>query len=374
MFPARAKRVIFMYMQGAPSQYETFDYAPGLAESSGKAKNLMAPAFPFTKSGSSGLPISNLFPNLQKCADDLCLMNGMTTDSPAHPTATIELHTGSATFVRPSMESWVVYGLGTENQDLPALSPSIQPDKAARRSSARRPACLLRGTPYLTRAGKLPNIANPEMKSDTQRKQIDLIQSLSQDYLHQSKADAEMEGVIESYEMAFRMQTAAPGIFDLKSETDATQQAYGLNDATTHDFGTQCPLARRLAESGVRFIEISSGGWDHHNNLRQRMQVNARQIDQPLAALIADLKQRGMFEGTLLLRGGEFGRTTAGQGNDGRNHNSRGYTMLAAGGGMKSGFRYGATDLCPARLSKAKCTCTICMPPCCTCSVSITPS
>ncbi len=345
MFPARAKRVIFMYMQGAPSQYETFDYNPDLALSSAKSKNLMAPAFQFTKSGASGLPISDLFPSLQKQADELCVMNGMTTDSPAHPTATIELHTGSATFVRPSMGSWVVYGLGTENRDLPGfitINPAGQ-GGAQNFGSAFLPASY-EGTPYLTRAGKLPNIANPEMKSDAQRKQIDLIQSLNQDYLHQAKADAEMEGVIASYEMAFRMQTAAPGIFDIAPETDATKQAYGLNDAVTREFGTQCLLARRLAESGVRFIEISSGGWDTHNNLRQRMQQNARQIDQPIAALIADLKQRGMLQDTLLLWGGEFGRTTSGQGNDGRNHNSRGYTMWAAGGGVKAGFRYGATD------------------------------
>ncbi len=345
MFPARAKRVIFMYMQGAPSQYETFDYNPDLTTTSGKSRNLMAPAFQFTKSGASGLPISDIFPNLQKCADDLCLMNGMTTDSPAHPTATIELHTGSATFVRPSMGSWVVYGLGTENQDLPGfitINPAGQ-GGAQNFGSAFLPASY-QGTPYLTRAGKLPNIANPEMKGPSQRKQIDLIQSLNQDYLHQAKADAELEGVIESYEMAFRMQTAAPGILDLTGESETTQQAYGLNDNTTREFGTQCLLARRLAESGVRFVEISNNGWDTHNNLRQRMQQNARQIDQPIAALIADLKQRGLLQDTLLLWGGEFGRTTNGQGNDGRNHNSRGYTMWAAGGGVKGGFRYGATD------------------------------
>ena len=212
------------------------------------------------------------------------------------------------------------------------------------------------------------------MKSDAQRKQIDLIQSLNQGYLHQSKADAEMEGVIEACEMTFRRQTAAPGIFDLKSETDVTQQAYGLNDATTRDLGTQCLLARRLAESGVRFIEISSGCWDHHNNLRQRMQVNARQIDQPIAALIADLKQRGMLEDTLLLWGGEFGSTTAGQGNDGRNHNSRGYTMLAAGGGMKSGFHYGATGPLSGAAIEGKMHLHDLHATCCTCSVSITPS
>jgi hypothetical protein len=305
----------------------------------------MAPAFPFTTSGQSGLPISDLFPNLQKHADDLCLLNGMSTDSPAHPSATIELHTGSATFVRPSMGAWVIYGLGTENQDLPGfitINPAGQ-GGAQNFGSAFLPASY-EGTPYQTRNGKLPNITNPEMKSNTQREQVDLIQSLNQDYLQKAHADAQLEGVIESYEMAFRMQTAAPGILDVQGESEAARNAYGLNDATTRDFGTQCLLARRLAESGVRFIEISNGGWDHHNNLRQRIQQNARQVDQPIAALIADLKQRGLLDDTLLLWGGEFGRTTAGQGADGRNHNARGYTMWMAGGGVKGGLRYGATD------------------------------
>jgi hypothetical protein len=334
-----------MYMQGAPSQYETFDYSPELGAASGHGRNLMAPAFPFTKSGQSGLPISDLFPNLQKHADDLCLLNGMSTDSPAHPSATIELHTGSATFVRPSMGAWVIYGLGTENQDLPGfitINPAGQ-GGAQNFGSAFLPASY-EGTPYQTRNGKLPNITNPEMKSNTQREQVDLIQSLNQDYLQKAHADAQLEGVIESYEMAFRMQTAAPGILDVQGESEAARNAYGLNDATTRDFGTQCLLARRLAESGVRFIEISNGGWDHHNNLRQRIQQNARQVDQPIAALIADLKQRGLLDDTLLLWGGEFGRTTAGQGADGRNHNARGYTMWMAGGGVKGGLRYGATD------------------------------
>ena len=344
MFPARAKRVIFMYMQGAPSQFETFDYNPGLADAA-KSKSLMAPAFEFTKCGQSGLPISNLFPNLQKQADEMCLLNGMTTDSPAHPTATIQLHTGSFTFVRPSMGAWVFYALGSENQDLPGfitINPAGQ-GGAQNYGSAFLPASY-EGTPYQTRTGKLFNVANPEMKSDPQRKQIDLIQSLNKDYLRQAKTDAELEGVIQSYEMAFRMQTAVPGILDVASEPDAMKEAYGLNAAATRDFGTQCLLARRLAEGGVRFIEISHPGWDHHNNLRQRMQQNAREIDQPIAALITDLKQRDMLKDTLLVWGGEFGRTTSGQGNDGRNHNSRGFTMWMAGGGVKGGYRHGATD------------------------------
>jgi hypothetical protein len=343
MFPAKAKRVIFLYMQGAPSQYETFDYSPDLAAA--KSGSLMAPAFKFTPSGQSGIPISDLFPNIQKHADDLCLLNGMTTDSPAHPTATIQLHTGSFTFVRPSMGAWVVYGLGTDNKDLPGfitINPAGQ-GGAQNFGSAFLPASF-EGTPYQTRTGKLPNIANPEMKSDEQRKQLDLIQSLNKDYLHQAKKDAELEGVIESYEMAFRMQTSVPGVLDIKSESDAVKKAYGIDNNATRDFGTQCLLARRLSEAGVRFIEISNNGWDHHNNLRQRIQQSAREIDQPIAALLADLKQRDLLKDTLVVWGGEFGRTTTGQSNDGRNHNNRGFSMWMAGGGVKGGFRYGATD------------------------------
>jgi len=343
MFPARAKRVIFLYMQGAPSQYETFDYNPDLAAA--KSGNLMAPAFPFTKSGQSGLPICDLFPSLQKQADDLCLLNGMTTDSPAHPTATIQLHTGSFTFVRPSMGAWIVYGLGSENKDLPGfvtINPAGQ-GGAQNFGSAFLPASY-EGTPYQTRTGKLSNIANPEMKSAEQRRELDLVQSLNKDYLQKAGHDGELEGVIESYEMAFRMQTAVPGVLDIKGEPDSVKKLYGLDNPATRDFGTQCLLARRLSEAGVRFVEISNNGWDHHNNLRQRIQQNAKQVDQPIAALIQDLKQRGLFNDTLLVWGGEFGRTTAGQDGDGRNHNSRGYTMWMAGGGVKGGFRHGSTD------------------------------
>jgi len=347
-FPARAKRVIFMFMQGAPSQHETFDYNPELGAADGKSEgkgNIMKPAFEFTRSGQSGLPISNLFPELQKQADELCLLNGMCADSPAHPQATIQIHTGSFTFVRPSMGAWVVYGLGTENQDLPGFITINPVGQGASQNygSAFLPASY-QGTPYQTRTGKLPNIANPDLQADAQRKQLDLIQSLNKEYLQKATTDPELEGVIQSYEMAFRMQSSVPGVLDLKGESEATRKMYGLDKQVTKDFGTQCLIARRLAEKGVRFIEISNGGWDHHNNLRQRIQQNAREIDQPIAALIADLKQRGLLNDTLLLWGGEFGRTTTGQNGDGRNHNNRGFTMWMAGGGVKGGFRYGATD------------------------------
>ena len=343
-FTPKAKRVIFLYMQGAPSQHETFDYNPELAAAA-KSGNVMNSAYKFTPCGQSGLPISELFPNLGKQADELCLLNGMHTDSPAHPQATIELHTGSFNFVRPSMGAWVVYGLGTENQDLPGFI-TINPiglGGAQNFGSAFLPATY-QGTPYQTRTGKLPNIANPDLTGDAQRKQIDLIQSLNKEYLHKATVDPELEGVIQSYEMAFRMQSSVPGILDLKGESEATKKLYGLDKPFTRDFGTQCLLARRLAEAGVRFIEVSHGNWDHHANLRARITQTSREIDQPIAGLIEDLKQRGMLKDTLIVWSGEFGRTTTGQNGDGRNHNNRGFTSWLAGGGIKGGMRFGSTD------------------------------
>ena len=343
-FPAKAKRVIFLYMSGAPSQYETFDYNPELANAA-KRGNVLGPAFEFKQCGQSGLPISEIFPKIGEQADELCLLNGMTTDSPAHPQATITLHTGTFTFVRPSMGAWVVYGLGTENENLPGFI-SINPKGnggSQNIGSAFLPATY-QGTPYLTKDGRLPNIANPDVSGAAQRKQIDLIQSLNQSYLHKATADPELEGVIQSYEMAFRMQTSIPGVLDVSSESEAMKNRYGLDQEETREFGAQCLLARRLVEAGVRFIELSHGDWDHHSNLRGRIQLASRQIDQPIAALIGDLKERGLLKDTLIIWGGEFGRSTAGQNGNGRDHNHGGFTMWMAGGGVKGGMRYGATD------------------------------
>jgi uncharacterized protein DUF1501 len=343
-FQAKAKRVIFMFMQGGPSQHETFDFNPELTAAA-KSGNIIDSAFKYEKRGESGLYISELFPNLAKCADDLCVLNGMHTDSPAHPQATIQMHTGSFNFVRPSIGSWVVYGLGTENQNLPGFI-TINPvglGGAQNFGSAFLPASY-QGTPYQTRTGKLPNISNPEMPPEAQRKQIDLVQSLNKDFLARSTRDAELEGVIESFEMAFRMQSSVPGVLDIKGESQTIKKLYGLDQRETRDFGTQCLLARRMAEAGVRFIEVSHGNWDHHNNLRQRITQTCREIDQPIAALITDLTQRDMLKDTLLVWGGEFGRTTTGQNGDGRNHNNRGFTMWMAGAGIKGGMRHGACD------------------------------
>ncbi len=344
-FPPKAKRVIFLFMQGGPSQHETFDYNPELAAAAAKGASVFGSPFGFQQHGQSGLWISELFPNLARHADSLCLLNGMHADSPAHPQATIQMHTGSFNLVRPSMGSWVVYGLGTENQELPGFL-TINPvalGGAQNYGSAFLPATY-QGTPYLTRNGKLPNIANPSMSAEVQRQQLDLVQSLNQDFLKKAQKDAELEGLAQSFEMAFRMQSSVPGVLDIEKEPPAVKKLYGIDKPATRGFGMQCLLARRMAEAGVRFVEITHGNWDHHNNLKNRITQTCGEIDQPIAALITDLQQRGLFEDTLLVWGGEFGRTTTGQNGDGRNHNNRGFTMWMAGGGVKGGARHGAAD------------------------------
>ena len=355
--PARAKRVIFMFMAGGPTQHETFDYNPELIKSAGKSQTitvngntrtgeLMGPVYKFERYGQSGLYLSELFPHLGKHADDICLLNGMHTDSAAHPQASIQLHTGSFTFVRPSMGSWILYGLGAENQNLPGFV-TINPagiGGAQNYGAAFLPATY-QGTPVNTALGNIPNIKNPSLGVDDQRRQLDFIQQLNRDYMEHVQVDNQVEGLIQSYELAFRMQAAVPETMSMDKEPESIKDLYGINDPATRVFGTQCLLARRLAESGVRFIEISADGWDHHNNLTNRMAVLSKSIDKPMGALLADLKARGMLDDTLVVWGGEFGRSTIAQNNDGRQHNSRGYSMWVAGGGFKAGFRYGSTDV-----------------------------
>jgi hypothetical protein len=316
-FPGKAKRVILLFMQGGPSQYETFEYNPELAAAAQKSQGLMAPVYRFSQYGESGQYISELFPHLAGQADELCVLNGMYTDSPAHFEATVHLHTGSYKSVRPSLGAWVVHGLGSENPSLPAFV-TINPagmGGARNYGSVFLPADC-QGTPCETRA---------------------------------RRAEREADRIIEPCEPVFHMQGAAHGLLDWENETEATKKMYGIDRAGNRLFGAQCLLARRLAEAGVRFIEISHGGWDHHQSLRQRIAQNAQEIDRPIAALIADLKQRGMLKDTLLVWGGEFGRTTQAQFAShpckvGRNHNNRGFSMWMAGGGVKGGLRYGSTD------------------------------
>lgn len=359
-FEPKAKRVIFLFMQGGPTQHDTFDYNPDLAKYAGmhsdtepaagsQSGKILPSVFDFKPGGKSGLPISDAFPQLREHADELCLLNGMHTDSPAHPQATIFTHTGSITFVRPSIGSWTVYGLGTENQDLPGFVTMNPPPVggSALYGSAFLPASY-QGTRLNIAAGQeaVQNIRNSTMSLDAQRRQLDYVQGLNRDLLERSDQDDQVEGVIQSYELAFRMQSAVPEAMDLATEPEKVREMYGLAAKETREFGTQCLLARRMAEKGVRFIELGYRGWDHHNNLRKRLGDNAAAIDKPIAALIADLKRRGMLDETLIVWGGEFGRSSYEQNDkaDGRRHNNRGYTMWMAGGGIKGGTRFGRCD------------------------------
>jgi hypothetical protein len=353
-FPARAKRVILMFMGGAPSHVDTFDYKPKLQADDGKSaggkgntRKLLKSPFKFTKYGKSGLWFPETLPNLAKHADDLCVLNSMYTDLPAHSQATIEMHAGNFRFPRPSMGAWALYGLGTENTDLPGFITINPQGGPPNYGSAFLPATY-QGTRIdnagRNKAGGIANIQNPRLSAELQRKQLDLIASLNRDRLERDKVNPGLEGVIESYELAFRMEGALPKVMDLSGETREALEAYGIGEKGTDNFGRQCLLARRFAEAGVRFIEIGMGGWDQHNALRAKLTSNCHAIDKPIAALLQDLKQRHLLKDTLLVWGGEFGRTPGAQNKDGRDHNAAGFSMWMAGGGVKGGYRHGATD------------------------------
>jgi hypothetical protein len=349
-FPAKAKRVIFLYMQGGPSHLETFDWKPELAkvEPSTHKSALLAPVIDFKPRGKSGIMISDAFPELSKHADDLCLLNGCWTNNPGHAQATVALHTGNERFVRPSMGAWTVYGLGSEAQDLPGfvtLNPIHDNGGAMNYGSAFLPASY-QGTPLGTGSPGVPNIENGHLHEGDQRRQLDLIQSMNKHLQAHDAENPEIAGVISSYELAYQMQMSVPGVLDISKEPDHVRELYGADDSGTANFGTQCLLARRLAEKGVRFIQLTSVGWDHHNHLREGVADRAAGIDKPIAGLIADLKQRDMLKDTLIVWGGEFGRGAhddKGDGN-GRGHQAKGFSMWMAGGGVKGGMRYGATN------------------------------
>lgn len=354
-FPARAKRVIFMFMAGAPSHVDTFDFKPRLqaddgksVEGKGKGRKLLKSPFEFTQHGKSGLWFPETLPNLATHADDLCLLNSMHTDLPAHANATIMLHTGNFRFVRPSMGSWALYGLGTENAELPGfITINPQGGGAQNYGSSFLPAAY-QGTRIdgggKRRGNAIANIENPRLSSELQRKQLDLLETINRRRLEQDKVNPGLEGVIESYELAFRMEGALPQVMDISEETESLQASYGIGEKGTDNFGRQCLLARRFAEAGVRFIEIGMGGWDQHKDLEAKLTSNCHAIDKPIAGLLQDLKQRDMLKETLIVWGGEFGRTPGAQNNDGRDHNSTGFSMWMAGGGAKGGYRHGATD------------------------------
>ena len=362
-FQARAKRVIFLFMQGGPSHIDTFDYKPRMqqAGSHGGRGNILPSPFKFSQYGQSGTWISELFPHLGQHADDLCMLNGMHTDNPAHPQATIALHTGSSTFVRPSMGSWVLYGLGTQNQNLPGfitINPVAGLGGAQNYGSAFLPATF-EGTKVDDNG--IPDLRNRVATTAQQRKQLDLVQSLNRDYATRTGPNEQLDGLIESFELGFRMQGTVPDVMDISGESPETLELYGISGTSAagmggrgmmgkrrgaggSSFGHQCLMARRFAEAGVRFIEVTYPGWDQHRDLREKLTENCGATDKAIAGLMTDLKRRGMFDDTLIVWGGEFGRTPTSQGADGRNHNNRGYSTWMAGGGVKGGITYGHTD------------------------------
>jgi len=349
-FEAKAKRIIFVFMEGAISQMDTFEYKPQLQAADGKSGpgggTLVASKFKFAQYGQTGTWMSELLPHTAKHVDKFCFLRGLHTDTPAHPQAVIQLHTGAAiaSLTRPSMGAWLLYGLGTENQDLPGyvtINPPPNFGGAVNYGSAFLPAHF-QGT-KLTDSGQLPNL-KPQTPPSLQRKQIELIQAMNHDLATKPNAPNELDGVIQSYELAFRMQGKLPEILDFSKESQATLDAYGVSDGPESSFARQCLMARQLSEAGVRFVEICHSGWDHHNNLHQGMIDGCKAVDQPTAALLADLERRGLLDETLVLFGSEFGRLPTAQGPDGRDHNITGYPMFLAGAGVKAGFSYGATD------------------------------
>ncbi len=364
-FPARAKRVIFLFMHGGPSQVDTFDYKPLLKRDHGKPLpfarpkvvssetfNLLQSPWAFKQYGQSGAWVSDLFPETAKCVDDMCFIKSMHGSNSRHGGALLELHTGSDTFIRPAMGSWVTYGLGTENSNMPGfltICPTQSHGGANNFGSAFLPApyagTAIGAVGIPARDARIPFITNKETPRGIQRKEIDYSQVLNRQQLAMTGPDRALEGRIESFELAFRMQAEAPDLQDLSKESEATKKLYGLDNPITEDFGRQCLMARRFSEKGVRFVQVShTYKWDQHEHLKRDHAQNAAEVDKPIAGLLADLKSRGLLEDTLVLWGGEFGRTPTAQGSDGRDHNPEAFTMWMAGGGVKSGLSYGATD------------------------------
>jgi len=369
-FPARAKRIIFLFMKGGPSAVDTFDYKPRLQKEDHKkfpfekprvqfapTGELLASPWKFKHYGESGIQVSELFPHVAECVDDLCILNSLHGTNPAHGGAALKLHTGSDTFVRPSMGAWVNYGLGTENKNLPGfitICPTLAHGGTKNWGASFLPATNS-GTPLgvasqSSEQARVKYIQNSNLSREAQRMQLDFTQSLNRNLLKTTGPDAALEARIESFELAFRMQTEMPSALDLASESEATHQLYGIDDPVTADFGRQCLMARRFAERGVRFVQATHSNtevqWDQHGNLRKGHTQNSAEVDKPIAGLLRDLKSRGLLEDTLVLWGGEFGRTPTcqGAGHDGRDHNPEGFTMWLAGGGVKTGIQYGATD------------------------------
>jgi hypothetical protein len=332
------------------SSLDTWEYKPELQKQDGVVGagggKLVSSKFRFQQHGDTGTWVSELFPYCSQHVDRLCFLRGLHTDTPAHPQAVIQLHTGAAnaTLTRPSMGSWVLYGLGTENEELPGfitINPPPNFGGALNYGSAFLPAHY-QGT-KITDNGFVPNLT-PAVDTKLQRRQLDLLQALHREQEKRTKAPDALEGIVQSFEQAFTMQNKVPELLDLKNEPQHILDLYGVKDGPEGSFARQCLMARRLSEAGVRFVEVCDPGWDHHNNLNQGLKNRCKSVDQPTAALIQDLAQRGLLDETLILFGSEFGRLPHAQGPDGRDHNIQGYMMWLAGAGVKAGFSFGATD------------------------------
>jgi len=366
-FPVKAKRVIYLCMAGGPSQFETFDWKPKLKELDGQAfpesftkgqqlaqlQNAVLKArgafTEFHRHGKAGIEISDLFPHIAGVADDLCVIRSMQTEQINHDTAHAFMNTGSIIKGRPSMGSWLLYGLGAETQDLPGFivlnsqgKYGLQPISARQWSSGVLPS-RFQGIQFQSRGDAVHYVGNPEgVCQSTQRQVIDEIRRMN-GLLADETRDPEIATRIAQYELAFKMQSSVPELTDFKNEPQAMLDLYGVKEPGDGSFASNCLLARRLAERGVRMIQLYHRAWDHHGDLVPGMKAGAKEVDRATAALITDLKQRGMLDDTLILWGGEFGRTPMGQGS-GRDHHILGFSVFMAGGGVKAGTVYGATD------------------------------
>jgi hypothetical protein len=367
--PPRARNVIFLYMDGGPSQIDTFDPKPLLDRYHGRNPHellrveptqfnnvgkVMACPWQFRQQGQSGLPVSELFPHVADCVDDLCVIRSMVSKFPEHTSANYFLHTGSGIQGRPSMGAWLSYGLGSPNRDLPGFivlnGGLIPPGGLDNFNSGFLPAAF-QGSIFRPADPPVANIRRLEAAESQQRSKLALLDQLDRSLRERTGHDDAIESAIANYETAFRMQTAVPELMDLKGETAATRRLYGLDAEYPHTrtFGSQCLLARRLVERGARFVELTCPNtghdrWDQHRDLKRGHEDNARAVDQPIAALLRDLKSRGLFESTLVVFAGEFGRTPFAQGADGRDHNQFGFSIWLAGAGIRGGMSYGATD------------------------------
>jgi hypothetical protein len=367
-FAPKVKRIIFLFMHGGPSSIDTFDPKPRLDQDNGKpvpfkrgltfgedgVRGLMKPQWAFKKYGQSGIPVSDLFPKVGSCADDLCVIRSMVGDGVDHGAACLQLHTGVFSFKRPSMGSWILYGLGTENQDLPGyvtIKPGLGHGGQNNWSSSFLPSDY-QGTAIGNSNMKLediekepvPYLMSRGLTGDNQRYELDMLQKMNRRHAERNERDPDLEARIGAFELAFRMQVKAPEAFEVEKESPETKKLYGLDNPVTRDFGWQCLLARRLSERGVRFVQCSHGYWDQHTELQRLHTQYAAETDAPIAGLLKDMKARGLFKDTLVVWAGEFGRTPWAQGADGRDHNPYGYSLWMAGAGVKPGFIYGATD------------------------------